>query len=271
MKIGIVTSGGGAKGSYQFGVLKQLLNSGIKPDVIYGTSVGALNAAGIAYQGVDGLEKIWRGLRGRSDILSLNWYSILWAKGVYSMDPLSDMLDQYVVGTPQCEAVTCSVSLTTGSIRYVSNQTSTLDDFRQSVLDSATIPFIMAPQTEYVDGGCREQTPLRKAIEDSQVDQLYAILCNPWTDTPEPWTMASGFLSSVYIGYRAVNSLLEHQIFTSDIINALLKNNEPGQKKIDIVVYAPKVEPMDTLDFDPDKIAAAIQIGESDTPIQINV
>jgi NTE family protein len=47
--IGLVLAGGGARGAYEVGVLAKLLPwLGKRPEVIVGTSVGALNAAYIA-------------------------------------------------------------------------------------------------------------------------------------------------------------------------------------------------------------------------------
>jgi NTE family protein len=43
-KLGVALSGGGGKGAYQVGVLRALRAAGVRPDVIAGTSVGALNA-----------------------------------------------------------------------------------------------------------------------------------------------------------------------------------------------------------------------------------
>ena len=43
-KVGFALSGGGGKGAYQVGVLRVLRDAGVRPDVIAGTSVGALNA-----------------------------------------------------------------------------------------------------------------------------------------------------------------------------------------------------------------------------------
>lgn len=43
-KKAVVLSGGGAKGGYQIGVWKVLRQMGFTPDIVVGTSVGALNA-----------------------------------------------------------------------------------------------------------------------------------------------------------------------------------------------------------------------------------
>lgn len=62
-----VLSGGGNHGAAQVGMLQALLEAGITPDVIVGTSVGALNGAALAadptLEGVLRLEKLWRRTR----------------------------------------------------------------------------------------------------------------------------------------------------------------------------------------------------------------
>ncbi|HSQ89527.1 patatin-like phospholipase family protein [Romboutsia sp.] len=60
MRIGLCLSGGGAKGSYQAGVVKGLYDRGInKFDVISGTSIGAINGYYIFTGNVENLEKMW--------------------------------------------------------------------------------------------------------------------------------------------------------------------------------------------------------------------
>ena len=66
-KLGIVLSGGGAKGAYEAGFLKALSEFNIQPDAISGTSIGALNGA--IYSSNKNtkdvalaLEKIWKDL-----------------------------------------------------------------------------------------------------------------------------------------------------------------------------------------------------------------
>lgn len=68
-----VLSGGGARGALQVGALRALLERGIVPDVIVGTSIGAWNGAWLAndptLQGVEALAEIWRGLRAEQLLL----------------------------------------------------------------------------------------------------------------------------------------------------------------------------------------------------------
>jgi NTE family protein len=63
----IVLSGGGSRGALQVGALRALLESGVTPDLLVGTSIGAANALGLALWGADEsglqrLEQTWLGM-----------------------------------------------------------------------------------------------------------------------------------------------------------------------------------------------------------------
>ena len=68
-KLAFVLSGGGSLGSVQVGCLEALMQHGIYPDLIVGTSVGALNAAFLAtnptMEGVARLKEIWLSMERR--------------------------------------------------------------------------------------------------------------------------------------------------------------------------------------------------------------
>ena len=70
MTIALVLSGGGSKGDFELGAIRYLYDRGIRPDVITGTSVGAINAAKLAEGegGLEGLERIWESLQTNSDM-----------------------------------------------------------------------------------------------------------------------------------------------------------------------------------------------------------
>lgn len=74
--IGLVLAGGGAKGAYHAGALSYLAELGLKPQIIAGTSIGALNGAVLAAngpftQGVARLNQLWDQL-GYAGILRPN-------------------------------------------------------------------------------------------------------------------------------------------------------------------------------------------------------
>jgi NTE family protein len=75
MTTAFVLSGGGSLGAVQVGMLQALAAHGIEPDLLVGTSVGAMNAAWVAAHGTSadslaGLTEVWTRLKRRG-VLSL--------------------------------------------------------------------------------------------------------------------------------------------------------------------------------------------------------
>lgn len=88
-KVGLVLSGGGAKGAYQVGVLKSLVEFGVPVHVISGASIGALNGAVLASapnltEGTARLEEIWRELAHDSPLKHQvpSYFQLLLAAGI---------------------------------------------------------------------------------------------------------------------------------------------------------------------------------------------
>ncbi len=77
MTTAIVLSGGGSRGDFQLGALAALYEAGVRPDIVCGTSVGALNALMLTQgdSGLEDLRRIWFGLR-RNDHMWLfeDWW-----------------------------------------------------------------------------------------------------------------------------------------------------------------------------------------------------
>lgn len=61
-KIGLVLSGGGARGAYEIGVLKRLQDLNLNYQVVAGTSVGALNGAIVVQDQLENAFEIWDNL-----------------------------------------------------------------------------------------------------------------------------------------------------------------------------------------------------------------
>src|SRR5712691_1429943 len=75
-KTAFVFAGGGSFGAVQVGMLRSLVSHGLNADLVVGSSVGAMNGAYYAgtptAEGVEGLARIWRGLR-RQDVFPVRW------------------------------------------------------------------------------------------------------------------------------------------------------------------------------------------------------
>lgn len=83
MATALVLSGGGSRGDFEVGAVRYLYERvwpGGHPDIICGTSVGAINAAKLAEGAgaLDGLQAIWNGLRTNEDMyVAEQWFTDL--------------------------------------------------------------------------------------------------------------------------------------------------------------------------------------------------
>lgn len=68
---GLVLEGGGAKGAYQIGVWKALLEIGVKIKGVAGVSVGALNGALICMGDCVGAKELWSDIK-YSTVMKVN-------------------------------------------------------------------------------------------------------------------------------------------------------------------------------------------------------
>ena len=76
-RIALVLSGGGALGAYEAGVLKVLETAGLRPSILTGVSVGAINAVLWLANGfrTATLERVWAGLRASS--IGMRWATLM--------------------------------------------------------------------------------------------------------------------------------------------------------------------------------------------------
>lgn len=278
MKTAFVLSGGGAKGSYQAGVLYQLSNKGIVPNVIYGTSVGAINGAAMSYLSAEEIKEMWLTLKDNEVIWPtgfmkyLCWPKVLFSGGFYSLEPLENSLKKLFAGKiHNIESQSCYVDLKSGEAVYCSNFKVSQDEYIKSVLASSAIPMLMEDQNYAVDGGVRHHTPIEKAIEDG-ADIIYVILCRPYSITLPTWEPAKKLPRILEVGFRAIDDIMSHEIFLNDIWRLLHYNKHYEyfkMKKIEFHLYAPDRFWMDTVEFDPTKIQNAFEAGSLSTEIAL--
>lgn len=256
MKTALVLSGGGAKGSMQLGIFKYLYEQGLRPDMVYGTSVGSLNACGYAYMGVPGLLDFWAKIKTKSDVFKFNWLTlILRSQGIFNANPLRTLIQECVKNkAPTLPCYACTVDLVTGQIKYGKGGEA---DFVDYVVASASVPGLCEPIKNMVDGGVREQSPLKKAIEDG-AQKIVVILCNPWQEDPSAASIGN-WISNIL----RTTDIMSHEIFLNDIKECSWYNEHlmDGKRKVEIVVYAPSHLVIDTHDFTQAKIQPAIAFG----------
>ena len=177
MTTAFVLSGGGSLGAVQVGMLQALSAHGIEPDLLVGTSAGALNAAWVAAHGTSteslaGLARVWVGLR-RSDVFPVDVRTALRgllgrSAGLFASDRLRDLVTTYA-GIDEIEEA--SIPLHVVAADLVSGESVALHrgSLADGVLASAAIPGIFAPVAvegrHLVDGGVAQDTGVAHALE----------------------------------------------------------------------------------------------------------
>jgi NTE family protein len=171
-----VLSGGGSLGAVQVGMLQALTEAGICPDLLIGTSVGAVNAAFMAadpcHEGAVRLGEIWRGLR-RQDIFPLSPWS--GARGllgrsnhVISNSSLRGVLESHLP-YERLEDTATPVHIITTELKTGRAVLMSSGPAVPALLASTAIPGIFPPVTigrrEFIDGGVANHTPIAGAIE----------------------------------------------------------------------------------------------------------
>src|SRR3981081_3444553 len=80
MSTAFVLASGGSLAAAQVGMLRALFEAGIEPDLIVGSSAGAINAVAFAQNptpaGLDRLERLWSGLR-RATVFPINAWDVI--------------------------------------------------------------------------------------------------------------------------------------------------------------------------------------------------
>lgn len=174
-KLGLVLSGGGARGIAHLGILKALEEIGVKPSIISGTSAGAIAAAFYAkgFSAEEILEIIKKGN-------FFNFSSILFKKqGIFSMKNFEKIYAKYFPNNSFDELsipiIISATDLLNGESVYFSS-----GNLSQCLLASSCIPVIFQPvnfnNTYYVDGAVLDNFPIEPLL--SQCEKIIGVSVN---------------------------------------------------------------------------------------------
>jgi NTE family protein len=175
MPTAFVLSGGASLGAVQLGMLRALLERGITPDLVVGSSVGALNGGWLAgsphLEGVEKLEAIWRSI-GRSAIFPVRPLSgLLGFLGrrahLVPPEPLERLLRHHLPYTRLEDARVPLHIVATDVADGVEVLLSSGDAVR-AILASAAIPGVFPPVSigdhQLMDGGVVDNNPISHAV-----------------------------------------------------------------------------------------------------------
>lgn len=225
MKRALVLAGGGSRGAFQIGIWKYLMERNWIPDIICGTSIGAVNAAGIA-SGLDlqTLTRLWT-TYGRRKLYRLNLIQFLscYISG-RSLKPLfdtgrlqallSELLDFEAVKASPTKIVISTVNVRTAQTHFYQNR----DIGLEHVLASSALPILFPwhaiDGVPHWDGGTMANIPLQPAL-DFGADEIIIAMLSPIRHTPQAFP-------------RDVRTALEHvfeQFLAASFQSTLTLNN----------------------------------------------
>ena len=180
--LAFVFSGGGARGALQVGALRAVLENGLKPDLLVGTSIGSVNAGYLALHGfskesLDGLAEAWRGV-ATMELLPVNyvWLAVRAMFGRTVLDPAKRIKDFFIANgiTPDLRfgvfhnprLVIVSTDLNSGQpvLHGLDPEEAVLDAV---LLSTALPPWVMPVKRQgryEMDGGLVSNLPVEPAL-----------------------------------------------------------------------------------------------------------
>lgn len=251
----LVLSGGGSLGAFQVGVIKYLASQGDSFDLFVGISVGAINAAHLAMFpsftiGAARLVELWGPLTTAS--IHKRWFPFgyahaLWKLGARNTSPLRELIDR------ELNPERLRKGLVVGAVAVETGEYRTFDErhpeIARAVMASCSLPvFLEAVKLDgltWVDGGARNVTPLKDAI-DHGADEI--VVVTTFNGTPPSADPPSNVIG---VGLGTFQAML-YEIMVNDIkhakrVNELIKATGYGSKKR---VSIELVQPIDGLDVD---------------------
>jgi len=185
-KVGYVLGGGGVRGAVQVGMLRALFDEGIVPDLVVGTSIGAINGAAIAHDPtpavVDRLMEAW------ASPAAAAIYGDSWAKQLHRLAksrthlndpaPLRALLVEMLGEEPTFEGLRLPLAVTAASIERAAERWFDAGPLIPAVLASSSVPGVL-PATvidgeHFVDGGMVNSIPLGEAVRRG-AKQIYVL------------------------------------------------------------------------------------------------
>lgn len=181
-KIAIVFCGGGSRGAAEIGFYCALQEAGIQPDLIVGTSVGAVVGAYVA-SGLESnrIRQLWIEW-SRQKRFRFNW-KILWklrrAEGLLRTDGLCAFLED-TLPVKRFEDLKIPLTIIATDLRGGDSVLFEKGDLIPAILASTAVPLYFPPvrigQRQLVDGGITNNVALDVAFKKG-AKKIYAMLC----------------------------------------------------------------------------------------------
>jgi NTE family protein len=200
-----VLGGGGLLGAVEVGMLRALLERDVRPDLILGTSVGALNGALLATDPtpavVQRLMAMWESAAGSREVygdgpMRQVGRAVRTGTHLHSAKPLRDRLVQEL-GDLTFAELAVPFQCCAASIERAAEHWFTTGRVTDAVMASAAVPGLLRPAEvdgeHYLDGGIVNSIPIGRAVECG-ADRIFVLqvgrIDKPLTVPTKPWEVA---------------------------------------------------------------------------------
>lgn len=186
MTVGFVLGGGGVRGAVEVGMLQALFEAGIRPDLVVGTSIGAINGAAVAADPtpavVNTLVDAWASPTA-SAVYGDTIYRQLQrlAKSRTHLNdpgPLRALLAEIIGIDTEFADLAVPLAVCAASIERAAETWFDTGPVIDAVIASASVPAALPPALingeHFVDGGVVNSIPLGEAIARG-ADQVYVL------------------------------------------------------------------------------------------------
>jgi NTE family protein len=175
--VAFVLGGGGVLGAVEVGMLRALLERDIRPDLIVGTSIGAVNGALVAADPtrtvIGRLAELWSSRQARQVFGDSppRQLARIARRGthLHSPRPLRDMLLRELGGPVRFDELPVRFQCCAASIERAAEHWFTEGDVVSAVLASSAVPALLPPIAidgeHYIDGGIVNSIPIGRAVE----------------------------------------------------------------------------------------------------------
>jgi NTE family protein len=202
--VAFVLGGGGVLGAVQVGMLRALFRAGIRPDLVIGTSIGAVNGALVAAEPTESvterLVRLWASPEASAvygDSVARQLRRFAARTHLHSPQPLRKLLERELGEGTQFEELKVPFRCCAASIERAAEHWFDRGPLIDAVLASAAVPGLLPPSEiageHYVDGGIVNSIPVGEAV-DAGAQQIFVLQVGrverPLTPPRRPWEVA---------------------------------------------------------------------------------
>jgi len=200
MTTAFVLGGGGLLGAHEVGMLRALAEAGVRPDLVVGTSIGALNGVLVAADTAGAAARLGRMWRGEE--LRAAFSERLWGRGIrlvrsgthlHSPEPLRRVLAAALPG-PSFADLELPFQCVAASIEGATARWFSAGPVVPAVMASCAVPGLLPPVeidgTHYFDGGLVDSIPVGRALalgadtvyvlQAGRIESPLAVPRRPW-------------------------------------------------------------------------------------------